>query len=766
MISPKTTVTSDSFMITPTNERSWLVVRGARQNNLKNIDVPFPLGAFTVVTGVSGSGKSSLVNDILWKSLSRTLHRAQTIPGAHDSLEGVEFLNKVIRVDQQPIGQTPTSNPATYTGVFDLIRELFAQLPDSKLRGYSPRRFSFNVPGGRCEKCEGAGQIKIEMHFLPDVWILCDSCNGKRYERQTLEVKFHGYSIADVLEMSCAEALQLFGNIPAIRRVLQTLCDVGLDYLSLGQAAPTLSGGEAQRVKLAAELARPDTGRTLYLLDEPTTGLHFDDLLKLLEVLHRLVDCGNTVIVIEHNLDVIKNADWIVDLGPEAGAAGGFLIFAGTPEELIQNAENQKENLNLTANTQKYSKKQNSSKNDKKSNKQNTKQSQQSPTKSQTQKYSVSHTSFFSYTAQALRPVFEAGQFVEREVFDPARLHEMKAGDLSPREIGATTKMPWETDGVRWHTKNRISRTGQPIHWNGKILAEVVQRIEATGHFAPTNWNDRSVVKINAEKKSLGWFFHAITSDEWLLKMKFRTAQNTFRKEMLKTKLDLKPLNNMNSIPLYGNEPRVRVHRSQGRWQEIELRVHSWEEVDRKEFWDFLDSAIKEFAKYTKKVEKNPNNLMPWKILGEKWHSLPKGLIGGDKLLWEPSLLTELFGMLKEIAPQSRIVWTNKVLVPFYQPRSKHRTEEAKKLEKKLEIDGRPVPWLVVHTKRVDAVYLDLYVIKNSVPLGRIRSIGNDPFVSGKNKLFDVIQLKLTKKSEIRTLEFQQLLRETLKNDE
>jgi excinuclease ABC subunit A len=753
-------------MITPTNERSWLVVRGARQNNLKNIDVPFPLGAFTVVTGVSGSGKSSLVNDILWKSLSRTLHRAQTIPGAHDSLEGVEFLNKVIRVDQQPIGQTPTSNPATYTGVFDLIRELFAQLPDSKLRGYSPRRFSFNVPGGRCEKCEGAGQIKIEMHFLPDVWILCDSCNGKRYERQTLEVKFHGYSIADVLEMSCAEALQLFGNIPAIRRVLQTLCDVGLDYLSLGQAAPTLSGGEAQRVKLAAELARPDTGRTLYLLDEPTTGLHFDDLLKLLEVLHRLVDCGNTVIVIEHNLDVIKNADWIVDLGPEAGAAGGFLIFAGTPEELIQNAENQKENLNLTANTQKYSKKQNSSKNDKKSNKQNTKQSQQSPTKSQTQKYSVSHTSFFSYTAQALRPVFEAGQFVEREVFDPARLHEMKAGDLSPREIGATTKMPWETDGVRWHTKNRISRTGQPIHWNGKILAEVVQRIEATGHFAPTNWNDRSVVKINAEKKSLGWFFHAITSDEWLLKMKFRTAQNTFRKEMLKTKLDLKPLNNMNSIPLYGNEPRVRVHRSQGRWQEIELRVHSWEEVDRKEFWDFLDSAIKEFAKYTKKVEKNPNNLMPWKILGEKWHSLPKGLIGGDKLLWEPSLLTELFGMLKEIAPQSRIVWTNKVLVPFYQPRSKHRTEEAKKLEKKLEIDGRPVPWLVVHTKRVDAVYLDLYVIKNSVPLGRIRSIGNDPFVSGKNKLFDVIQLKLTKKSEIRTLEFQQLLRETLKNDE
>jgi excinuclease ABC subunit A len=759
-----------------------LVVRGARQNNLKNIDVPFPLGAFNVVTGVSGSGKSSLVNDILWKSLSRTLHRAQTIPGAHDSLEGVEFLNKVIRVDQQPIGQTPTSNPATYTGVFDLIRELFAQLPDSKLRGYSPRRFSFNVPGGRCEKCEGAGQIKIEMHFLPDVWITCDSCNGKRYERQTLEVKFHGYSISDVLEMSCAEALKLFGNIPAIRRVLRTLCDVGLDYLSLGQAAPTLSGGEAQRVKLAAELARPDTGRTLYLLDEPTTGLHFDDLRKLLEVLHRLVDFGNTVIVIEHNLDVIKNADWIVDLGPEAGAAGGYLIFAGTPEELIQkesaqNAENQTNKGNVTVNTQKLSKKQNdkkfTKKSTKKSAKQNTKQNTKQSQKSPTQESSFSsvptvspthtaHSSFFSYTAQALRPVFDVGQFAEREVFDPARLHELKAGDLSPREIGATTPMPWEIDGLRWHTQDRISRTGQPIRWNGKILDEIVQRIEATGHFAPTDWNNRSVVKINAAKKSLGWFFHAITSDEWLLKMKFRTAQNTFRKETLKTKLDLKPLNDMNLIPLYGNEPRVRIHRSQGRWQEIELRVHSWEEVDRTEFWDFLDSAIKEFAKFTKKVEKNPNDLMPWKILGEKWHSLPKGLIGGDKLLWEPSLLTELFGMLKEIAPQSRVVWTNKVLVPFYQPRTKHRTEESKKWE----IDGRPVPWLVVHTKRVDAIYLDLFVMKNSVPLGRIRFIGTDPFVSGKNKLFDVVQLKLTKKSEIRTAEFQQLLRETLKNNE
>ena len=245
----------------------------------------------------------------------------------------------MIRVDQQPLGNSPTSNPATYTGVFDLIRELFSQLPEAKLRGYTPRRFSFNVPGGRCEDCEGNGQNCIEMHFLPDVWVECETCRGQRYNPETLAVTYHGQSISDVLDMTCGEALKLFENIPKIRRILQTLCDVGLDYLTLGQAAPTLSGGEAQRVKLAAELARPDTGRTLYLLDEPTTGLHFDDLAKLLEVLHRLVDLGNTVVVIEHNLDVIKQADWIIDLGPEAGDGGGRIVAAGTPEEIVAGSE-------------------------------------------------------------------------------------------------------------------------------------------------------------------------------------------------------------------------------------------------------------------------------------------------------------------------------------------------------------------------------------------------------------------------------------------
>ena len=273
---------------------------------------------------MSGSGKSSLVNEVLYQTLARRLHRARTPAAAHDDILGLEQIDKVINVDQDPIGNSPLSNPATYTGVFDLIRQLFAQLPESKVRGYQPRRFSFNKPGGRCEACEGNGQKKIEMHFLPDVWVECDVCHGKRYNPETLAVRYKDHSIADVLEMRVHEALELFANIPKIRRVLQTLADVGLDYLSLGQAAPTLSGGEAQRVKLAAELARPSTGRTLYILDEPTTGLHFDDIHKLLDVLNRLVDLGNTVIVVEHNLDVIKTADWVIDLGPEAGPGGGL----------------------------------------------------------------------------------------------------------------------------------------------------------------------------------------------------------------------------------------------------------------------------------------------------------------------------------------------------------------------------------------------------------------------------------------------------------
>ena len=314
----------------------WLTIRGARENNLKNIDVRIPLGVMTCVTGVSGSGKSSLINVILYKALARQLNRARTIPGAYDKIEGTEQLDKIIAIDQSPIGRTPRSNPATYTGVFDLIRDLFASTPDAKAKGYGKGRFSFNVKGGRCEACSGDGIIKIEMHFLPDVYVPCEVCGGKRYNRETLEVKYKGKSIYDVLNMTVEEALKFFENVPSIARKIETLNDVGLSYIRLGQPSTELSGGEAQRIKLASELSRRGTGKTIYILDEPTTGLHFADVHKLVEILRRLSQGGNTVVVIEHNLDVIKTADYIIDMGPEGGDRGGTVIASGTPEEISE----------------------------------------------------------------------------------------------------------------------------------------------------------------------------------------------------------------------------------------------------------------------------------------------------------------------------------------------------------------------------------------------------------------------------------------------
>ena len=316
-----------------------VVVRGARENNLKNVDVEFPLGKFVCVSGVSGSGKSTLVNDILLRSLMQSIYSSKVPPGLHTRVEGIEHLDKVIAIDQSPIGRTPRSNPATYTGVFDHVRKLFAQTQEAKVRGYLPGRFSFNVKGGRCEACQGDGTIKIEMHFLPDVYVPCEVCKGKRYNRDTLEIDFKGKNIAEVLQLPCADALEFFANQPVISRHMQTLVDVGLGYVRLGQPAPTLSGGEAQRVKLASELAKRSTGHTIYLLDEPTTGLHFEDIRKLLGVLGRLVDQGNTVLVIEHNLDVIKTADWVIDLGPEGGSGGGQVIVTGTPQEVAETPE-------------------------------------------------------------------------------------------------------------------------------------------------------------------------------------------------------------------------------------------------------------------------------------------------------------------------------------------------------------------------------------------------------------------------------------------
>jgi excinuclease ABC subunit A len=317
---------------------AWLIVRDAREHNLQGIDAGFPVGCFVAVTGVSGSGKSTLVNDILYHSLMQRVYRSRTVPGRHKTVEGAEHLDKVILIDQSPIGRTPRSNPATYTGVFDKIRALFAATQEAKVRGYLPGRFSFNVKGGRCEACSGDGTIKIEMHFLPDVYVPCEVCKGGRYNRDTLDITFKGKNIAEVLDLSIEEALEFFGNQPTIARHLECLNAVGLGYVRLGQPAPTLSGGEAQRVKLASELGKRATGRTIYMLDEPTTGLHFEDVRRLLGVLQRLVDAGNTVLVIEHNLDVVKSADWIVDLGPEGGDGGGLVIAEGPPEHIAKTA--------------------------------------------------------------------------------------------------------------------------------------------------------------------------------------------------------------------------------------------------------------------------------------------------------------------------------------------------------------------------------------------------------------------------------------------
>ncbi len=619
-----------------------LRVTGARHHNLKGIDVGFPLGTLTVVTGPSGCGKSSLVNDILYAALARRLHMAGLNAGAHKRIDGLEHINKVIRVDQSPLGNSPSSNPATYTGAFELIRQLFAELPEARVRGFTPRQFSFNVAGGRCEACSGNGQKCIEMHFLPDVWVPCEVCNGKRYTEETLAIKFHGQSINDVLNMPCGAALQLFANLPAIRRILQTLCDVGLDYVRLGQSAPTLSGGEAQRVKLAAELARPDTGRTVYMLDEPTTGLHFQDLARLLEVLQRLVDLGNTVILIEHNLDIIKAADWVIDLGPEAGHQGGELVVAGTPEMVVAYADSAKASRGKLPR---------------------------------------------SWTGEALQPVLAAGPHAERPPWDPAREREQTGLEL--KEDGAGTLMPWEADGRDWHTVHAKSHSGEPVQWAGKILAEVVARIEADGRFAPANWNARSVVEIMGGQPASEWFLHALTGDQWMLKLKFRVPPRAFRQDQLLVQVPLKPNNQLDGLPVYGNEPRLRVHQRTG-FQEIEFRLHAWEEADVPGFWKFLQDAIG--SRHGQKRPDAGNGRLPGaspqQVLGLAWHASPKlGFPNGETPGWDTSL----------VAAAVRAVMSED---PNLKPDYGHPAEIC------FELQDPPGVRIVLETKHVDSLLI------------------------------------------------------------
>ena len=695
-----------------------LTILGARHHNLKNIDVQIPLGTLTAVTGVSGSGKSSLVEDILYNQLARTLHRAGTSPGAHDRIKGLQHIDKVIRVDQRSLGNTPSSNPATYTGLFELIRQLFAQLPESKLRGYAARRFSFNVPGGRCDACDGAGQLCIEMHFLPDVWVDCDTCEGHRFNQETLEVKYRGHSIADVLEMSCGEALALFSNLPKIRRILQTLCDVGLDYVALGQSAATLSGGEAQRVKLASELSRPDTGKTLFLLDEPTTGLHFDDIAKLLEVLHRLVDLGNTVVVIEHNLDVIKQADWIIDIGPEAGAGGGELVGAGTPEQIVSGK------ALASAETGKSAAK-------------------KRPRKRKT----VSHT------AAALAPVLKAGPLFKRKVYDFAAAEAEQEGDLEISELGENIKMPWEVDGRRWHTEDRVNRSGGKCHWDGKILDRVERKIQELGDFGETNWNSKTIVEIAAPKKSDGWFFHAITAEPWLLKMKFRTAKKTFQRDQLVVALDLKPLNDIDEIEAYDNGPRVKCKNLRGPFQEVEIRAYSWQEIDTPDFWSFLEKAVRGFGKFTDRKEQNPEDLMPWKVLGRKWHLARKGFPPGKRPAWSVEVLEELLELLAEVVGETsdsgaskgnpQFLWNNQQVI-------------------NLMVPGQREPWAVVHTKRLAAVELVLNGPPGAFATGRIAQLGAERKIASSGDVRDQVKLRFVGPTDLQQGDLAEFLGEHL----
>ncbi|MCU0703259.1 MAG: excinuclease ABC subunit UvrA [Fimbriiglobus sp.] len=683
----------------PTNRRpvedsgKQIAILGARQHNLRNVDVHFPLGCFVAVTGVSGSGKSSLVNEVLYNTLARKLNRARTAGAAHDDILGLDHLDKIINVDQDPIGNSPSSNPATYTGVFDLIRELFSRLPESKVRGYHPRRFSFNQKGGRCEACEGNGQKKIEMHFLPDVWVECDTCHGKRYNPETLLVQYHGKTIADVLDMRVSEALELFGNIPKIRGVLQTLADVGLGYMQLGQPAPTMSGGEAQRVKLAAELARPSTGKTLYLLDEPTTGLHFDDVRKLLDVLHRLVDLGNTVIVVEHNLDVIKTADWIVDMGPEAGINGGQVVAAGTPENVVRVAA--------------------------------------------------------SHTGRILAGILEAGPHAERPKFDPRKALAEKLGDIDLADVGKDAKLPWEADGVKWHTRDRITTKGTPCKWDGDALQSVVEQIEALGEWGETNWNHRTIVEVAPPKKSQGWFLHAMTGHEAYLKLCLRVRRNTFKQADLAAELKLRPLSDYPGHEGYSRDHRVEVtNDGRGPGQSVTVTVVKKEEAETPAFRAFLQKCVASFAELTNaggtsaaKVE----GAMPWKLDGEKWHLGDKGFPAGKGRKWDKALLPKLLKLLRDIEPNLKIQWDVVDAITLRVPQSNRF-------------------WVRVKTKDAASLEVWLPTKPSQFNLARWDGIGREPKLDrGRWEGVDVVTLKFVTANDFQADRLKPLLVEQLR---
>ena len=668
----------------PLTDRKLTIV-GARHHNLKNITVDIPLGVFVCVTGVSGSGKSSLINDILREGLRVALRNTDrdddeseeedgcnhTI-GAHDRIDGIEQIDKVIDIDQSPIGRTPRSNPATYIKVFDEIRALFAQMTDSRVRGYTPGRFSFNKPGGRCEACEGNGSNRLEMDFLADVWVTCPVCEGRRFNRETLQVKHRGKTIHDVLEMDVQQALDHFQNISKIRTMLQTLHDVGLDYIKLGQPAPTLSGGEAQRVKLARELCRRATGRTLYILDEPTTGLHFEDIQKLLKVLHGFVEAGNTVVVIEHNLDVIKSADWVIDMGPEAGPAGGTVVVQGRPEDIVRQAQ----------------------------------------------------AGIVSHTAIALAPVLRAGPVVERPRYDPLKALQRREGDIEIDEVGKGAAMPWEVDGFRWHTVQRVSHHGKPCLWEGDILPFVDELVHAAGDFGETNWSERSVVEIPGPPGCGAWFVHMMTAEEKLVRLVFRVGKRTFQTSTLIEQLGIRPLNETEGLTIYGEDERVWVTNHKGPWQSVTIKVFRKSEIDTPAFRAFVAQAVQSFHHCIRRAKQKPEDLMPWKLHGKRWHLGDKGFPPGRQVRWDRQVLQRLLALIREIEPQAVIEYDQRDFL-------------------KIRVPGVQRAWAYCRTKEPEALDCRFRVKKGQINLAALEGLGTAQ-IDDHRADADTLRLRLT----------------------
>ena len=668
-----------------------LRIKGARQNNLKDVSVNVPLGTLSVVTGVSGSGKSTLVIDVLYKALAVKLHRAGLVPGLHDRVSGIANVDKVILIDQEPIGNSPLSNPATYSGVFDYFRQLYAQLPESKVRGYTARRFSTNVPGGRCERCWGYGQRHIEMHFLPDVWIDCDACGGMRYNRETLDVRYSDASIGDVLRMSVDEALERFRRVPKIRRILQTLADVGLGYLELGRPAPTLSGGEAQRLKLARELSRPTTGQTVYIMDEPTTGLHFADTERLLEVINRLVDAGNTAVIIEHNLDVMKSADHVIDLGPEGGDEGGYVVVAGTPEEIVCCEESHtgavlREVLECSPRQPRRP---------------------SSPVAADTS--DDSDAEFDDLTDDAddsaeATPVTEGVQDEDKredtEDEPEVVLEEPDREELSEKPL-------WKTDGKAWHLDPERTRGGRKPAWRTDDLARFVETLE-TALPLRSNWNNRFGLAINPRNRSRLWAW--LEADRWeYLTFGFRCFMDELDAEELAGRLVAR-------TPEGADFPPVEI-RDQGRGRDVMIRFLSPDDLHMEEFLAF---ARESFAGWTEvnldekqrtsllrevelvapgdaaepappaEVSSRKRDERPWKADGKTWHSDATRRREGRTPIWESGLVEAVVEAVEALG-EMKTKWDNQYMVSFASTGVQKGT------------------WMQIRTSYADQIRLDVY---------------------------------------------------------